>query len=42
MDPMKLRRRINAIDIEILKILSRDSGIEITRLARVIGLSPLN
>jgi DNA-binding Lrp family transcriptional regulator len=35
----RLKRRLDAVDLEILRILVRDCNIEVTRLAKMIGLS---
>jgi len=35
----RLKRRLDAVDLEILRILARDCNIEVTRLAKIIGLS---
>lgn len=35
----RLKRRLDAVDLEILRILARDCNIEVTRLAKMIGLS---
>ena len=35
----RLKRRLDAVDLEILRILARDCNIEVTRLAKRIGLS---
>ena len=35
----RLKRRLDAVDLEILRILARDCNIEVSRLAKMIGLS---
>ena len=38
----RLKKRLDAVDLEILRILAGDCRVEVNRLAKAVGLSVLS